>query len=287
MTLASGGDLKRAVASLRDGDTLELASGGVYSDAALYSLRRRITIRGNGAAIHGGTAAGLKFDRCGAIGLHNLTFAGARGAGLHVAECEGLEVRGCTAADNGGSGILTANTSKVVIQGCEARNNGSHGIYLSQSGDDLMIGGLAPGEGNLLRGNGKAGLQVNAVEGRKGHDGDHDWVSRRVTILGNRIDGNQHTGHGAAINLASVREAVIRGNVFAGHAGRTLIALFDGETRRAPYGCRGVEIGANSARDGFAPGVGRSCVSVTRTCSDVRIAPSNVWPAGITVLEEV
>ena len=103
---------------------------------------------------------------------------------------------------NGVWGIFTGYAQNVVIEDNETSFSGAeHGIYVSNSADNPVI------RGNVVHHNHASGIQINADPFLPG-----DGIITLAIIEDNIIYENG-VGGGAAINLASVRQAKIRNNL--------------------------------------------------------------------------
>ncbi|MFN8539911.1 MAG: hypothetical protein U0232_20825 [Thermomicrobiales bacterium] len=85
---------------------------------------------------------------------------------------------------------ITGNRIGTNAAGTAAIPNALDGIYINDP-SDVTIGGSAPGEGNLISGNGRHGIW-HSVEGG-------GYATNDTHILGNRI-GTDITGNGAIGN---------------------------------------------------------------------------------------
>lgn len=277
MNLIPGADVAKALRSMKGDDHTLTLQPGQYRGFALYDLRRDFRIIGPGAVFSGGR--GLKFENCGIVSLEGLECVNNDSFGVMVVNCAGANLKGLTCSRNQKNGILTANTSNLTVERCICDGNSDqHGIYLSQSGDKLSV------IDNMCRGNGRAGIQVNAVQpGRKPKDPKRDSISVGVVIRGNTLHGNQLLG-GAGINLAGCREVAIVGNQITGHLGRHGIALWDDGTGKAELACQDCHLNGNLF--GFDPGAKpAACISISRNCSNVGVSKNNVFAEGVPMVE--
>lgn len=274
MTIQPGMSIAQALRKAK-GEVVTLQPGR-YEGFALYGLLSPIRLVGPGAVIEGGK--GIKLEDCANVSLEGLQLLGNSSFGVMVVNCESAVLKGLNCSKNKKNGILTANTSNVTVEGCICDENGDqHGIYLSQSGDNLKVLNC------ITRKNGRAGIQINAVEpNRKPKDPKKDAISKGVEIRGNVLAGNQRLG-AAALNLAGCREVVILENRVEGHLGRHGFALWDDGTSNAELACHNVYIAGN--RFGFAPGKGVACISVGGSCSNVGVKSNNVFVQGLKMVD--
>lgn len=95
-----------------------------------------------GSEAHGNTIGGDT------VGERNVIAANGR---------DGITVEG---DDN----VITGNFIGTDAGGMNARGNAGHGVYLSGSAIGNVIGGGAPGEGNLISGNGDEGVALDSAD---------------------------------------------------------------------------------------------------------------------------
>ena len=188
--------------------------------------------------------------------------------------------------DNGAWGLHSTSTSDMLIQDSVFTNSAEeHGAYISGSGDNVVI------RRNVFQGNIASGLQVNAdpqtagielfywLENSTGdtcglseedtwhdikacYDGQglpdlgafiEDGISENLIIEQNVITGNGESG-GAGINLASLRNSVVRNNLIYGNFAAG-IACWDNAYSEekglasSDFGCQNVRIVNNTLVD--------------------------------------
>jgi parallel beta-helix repeat protein len=241
--------LAKAASVLSAGDTIVL-SAGTYT-AGVWIGGSNVTIRGEGEVILDGAQGtrddGLRADGVNGLTVENVTIRRCRSKGIFMTRGSGLTVRNCVITDNPSSGILTGNVHNVLIENTVAARNGSHGIYLSQSGDKLTVRRCT------LFSNGRAGLQINAVqESPSAGDPSNDSHSDNCLVECNTAYQNGSVG-GAAYQFMGVRNSTIVNNL----AYRNLsggITLYD-DGAGAAYACKNNRILHNTIV--FATGVGR------------------------------
>jgi len=134
---------------------------------------------------------------------------GADRGGVRISWADGTVIRNCECFGNGRWGIFTDYADDIQLLDNTCHNNiDEHGIYVSNSGDRPTI------RGNICYGNNASGIQINADPAMPG-----DGITSDALVENNICYDNGSAG-GAAINLASVRDSVIRNNLlFGNHAG--------------------------------------------------------------------
>jgi hypothetical protein len=246
--------------------------------------------------------------------IEGIAFDGAERAGLffsgYFAETgrfnTHIVVMDVYSHDNGVWGMHSTATSYMVVQDSVFTNSGEeHGLYLSGGGDNMLV------RRNVFQDNVASGFQMNAdpqtAEGElyywlENSSGDtcglddyspwaelkacydqqglpdlgpfiEDGVGVNVIVEQNVFAGNGREG-GAAINLASVRDSVVRNNlIYGSYAGG--IACWDNgyaEERGiypSPYGCQRVTIVNNTMVD---PDAGRTAVPLNGNASEMIVA---------------
>ncbi len=157
--------------------------------------------------------------------IHGVQVHGAFRAGARVSLSDHVTIQGGVFGDNGTWGIFTDFAHDLSLLGNECFGSGDeHGIYHSNSGDRALI------VGNHCHDNHASGIQINA-DPSAGDDG----ISSDCAVERNLIVGNGEGG-GAAINLASVRDSVVRNNVIFGNEA-TGIAMWD-DGQGTQWGCQ-------------------------------------------------
>jgi parallel beta-helix repeat protein len=144
-------------------------------------------------------------------------------SGIDLRDTAGVVVRGNTVTGAFRTGIFTAFSDDVVIEGNESFANCEHGIYHSNSGDRPVI------RGNLLHGNARAGIHMNADLSQGG-----DGIISDALVEDNLIRGNGgglcgETGGAAGINMDGVVDSLIRNNaIWDEHASGIAVFRIDG-----------------------------------------------------------
>lgn len=129
--------------------------------------------------------------------------------------------RGINLSNDDVSGtVITSNRIGTNLAGDTAIANGV-GVYVGFGGDDIQIGGLGPGEGNLISGN-----TSQAITATVGGDG----TTTGLQVLGNRI-GTTGSGEAALPNATAsngiaaiqftggIQGPEVRGNLISGNDG--------------------------------------------------------------------
>ncbi len=217
--------LEYAASIVGPGDTV-IVRPGHYAGFSTYNAgtpEAPITFRGEpGAVIDSGSwrdRVSIEFTDY--VIFEGFEVAGAERAGVAVlgeadAPVKGVIVRNVHSHHNGVWGIFTAYAESVTIESCETHDNAEeHGIYVSNSADSPII------RGNRVHHNGASGIQINADPGMDG-----DGIISNALVEKNIIYENGVFG-AAAINLASVRGAVIQNNLLYGNFASGIAAWDD------------------------------------------------------------
>lgn len=173
-------------------------------------------------------------------------FGAARG-GIRVSWADFVRILNCESFDNGRWGIFTDYSNDLLIENNICRTSTEeHGIYVSNSGDRPVI------RGNLCYNNNASGIQINADPQMEG-----DGITSNAVVENNICHHNGDAG-GAAINLASVRDSIIRNNLLYSNQAGGIAGWGDGNG--PDWGCKGNFIVNNTIY--FEPGEGRWCISL-------------------------
>jgi len=160
----------------------------------------------------------------------------------------GLSMRDPGTANN----VITGNYIGTDVTGSLALGNGNHGIMIQRSADNT-IGGLTPGERNVISGNEAAGVRIEHPESRGNvvignyigtdasgtvalggnpHSGVAiDWgaTQNRIGGLGegerNIISGNEGYADGVSIRRAGTEQNLVLGNYIGLDASGTRLAI--------------------------------------------------------------
>ncbi|MBX3028243.1 right-handed parallel beta-helix repeat-containing protein [bacterium] len=160
--------------------------------------------------------------------------AGIAVQGEPDANATGVVIRNCHCHHNGRWGIFTGFARDLLLEDNETSYSAiEHGIYVSNSGDRPTV------RRNHAHHNNASGIQLNADPAQMGSnpaDPQGDGIIENALIEANLIHDNGAAG-GAAINLASVRGALIRNNLLYGNRATGIAGWDDGEGSNR-YGCR-------------------------------------------------
>ncbi|MBN1296943.1 right-handed parallel beta-helix repeat-containing protein, partial [bacterium] len=187
------------------------------------------------------------------VAIEGFAVTGAERGGVRISWANGSVIRNCVCYGNGRWGIFTdyADDIQLLDNRCYA-NQEEHGIYVSNSGDRPVI------RGNICYDNAGSGIQINADPAMPG-----DGITSEAWVENNLCYGNGSSG-GAAINLASVRDSVIRNNLLVGnHAGG--IACW-GDGNGPDWGCKDNVFVNNTIV--FDSDDGRWCISLKEASTD-------------------
>lgn len=152
--------------------------------------------------------------------------AGIAVQGEPDANATGVVIRRCHCHHNARWGIFTGFARDLLIEDNETSYSAiEHGIYVSNSGDRPTV------RRNHAHHNNASGIQLNADPAQMGDDPTDpqgDGIIADALIEANLVHDNGAAG-GAAINLASVRDSVIRNNVLYGNLASGIAGWDDGE----------------------------------------------------------
>jgi hypothetical protein len=154
----------------------------------------------------------------------------------------GVVVRNCHCHDNGRWGIFTGFARDLLLEDNQTSYSAiEHGIYVSNSGDRPIV------RRNHAHHNNASGIQLNADPIQMGDDPDDpqgDGIIEEALIEANLIHDNGVAG-GAAINLASVRDSIVRNNLLYANRATGIAGWDDGEGSNL-YGTRDNRILGNT-----------------------------------------
>lgn len=239
-----------AATRVHPGDVVEIADGTYSSPIEITiggTAAQPIVFRasGSGAIVSGAGTNATDRDAvfvtfADHVLIHGLRIQNAYRSGVRVDQSDHVTIQACVCSNNGRWGIFTDFSDDLALLGNECHGSQlEHGIYHSNSGDRARI------RGNWCHDNFSSGIQINA-DPSQGDDGiSSECVVERNLLLRNGL-GTGSGGGGAAINLASVRNSVIRNNVLIANRA-TGIALWD-DGQGAQWGSRGNVIVHNTVR---------------------------------------
>ncbi len=171
------------------------------------------------------------------------------------ANVTGVVVRRCHCHHNSRWGIFTGFARDLLLEDNETSYSAiEHGIYVSNSGDRPTV------RRNHAHHNNASGIQLNADPLQMGDDPNDpqgDGIIEDALIEANLIHDNGGAG-GAAINLASVRNSLIRNNVLYANRATGIAGWDDGEGSNQ-FGTRDNRILGNTI---VQPSNGRFAVSL-------------------------
>ncbi|MCD4654445.1 right-handed parallel beta-helix repeat-containing protein [bacterium] len=159
------------------------------------------------------------------VEIDGVSVTNATRGGIRISWANDTIIKNCESFTNGRWGIFTDYADDIQLLDNNCHDNiEEHGIYVSNSGDRPLI------RGNICWNNAGAGIQINADPAMEG-----DGITSKALVEDNICYNNGELG-GAAINLASVRDSVIRNNLLYGnHAGG--IACW-GDGNGPDWGCK-------------------------------------------------
>ena len=181
--------------------------------------------------------------------------AGVAVQGEPDANVTGVVVRRCHCHHNSRWGIFTGFARDLMLEDNETSYSAiEHGIYVSNSGDRPTV------RRNHAHHNNASGIQLNADPLQMGDDPNDpqgDGIIESALIEANLVHDNGVAG-GAAINLASVRDSLIRNNVLYANRATGIAGWDDGEGSNR-FGTRDNRILGNTI---VQPSNGRFAISL-------------------------
>jgi len=223
-------EIRWAATHVQAGDIVDIADGTYASPITISAdgtANQPIVFRatGNAAIVSGAGTNATDRDAvfvtfAAHVKIHGLKIQNAFRSGVRVDQSDHVTIQACVCSNNGTWGIFTDFSDDLSLFGNESYGSvREHGIYHSNSGDRALI------RGNYCHDNFSSGIQINA-DPAAGDDGiSSNCLVERNFLLRNGL-GTGMGGGGAAINLASVRDSVIRNNVLIANRA-TGIALWD------------------------------------------------------------
>ncbi len=191
------------------------------------------------------------------IVVEGLTIQNAQRAAIRISCAHHVTIRNCILKDNGTWGIFTDYSDYSLLERNECRGSREeHGIYVSNSSDYPII------RENTVYDNAGCGIQINADPAMEEGDG----ITTGALVERNIIYRNGQNG-GAAINLASVRDSIIRNNLIYNNYAGGIAGWGDGNG--PAWGCKNNKIYNNTIY--FASGEGRWAISLKEGSSGCNI----------------
>ncbi len=154
---------------------------------------------------------------------------------------------GIAALDGSGGAIVRGNTIGLSLSGANLLGNGYSGITVSPANSgSVVIGGTAPGEGNVISGNPQAGVAIYSL-GVNPHD-----ITIQGNLIGTAADGltaKPNGGVGVAIGDATHIDVSANTIAFNGSAGVSVTGASSGVSvlanRTFSNGGPGIDLGGN------------------------------------------
>jgi Right handed beta helix region len=202
---------------------------GPGADGALVTLSYIVCNIQHGVQITNSSSVSLTHN---GIGIGYALDLGNGGAGVYAAGTAGTFVSSNLISGNGSAGILFLSSTQALVRGnyigtdgagTAAIPNGSNGVALTATSDHNTIGGANNADGNLISGNGDAGVLIDAS-----HD---NVVSRNAIGLNNPETGALPNGQdGVWINNGSTGNTVGSSDIsqaqyIAGNAGSGVLIM--------------------------------------------------------------
>lgn len=243
-------EIRWAATQVHAGDIVDIADGTYASPITISAdgtATNPIVFRatGNAAIVSGAGTNATNRDAvfvtfAAHVKVHGLKIQNAFRSGVRVDQSDHVTIQACVCSNNGTWGIFTDFSDDLSLLGNECYGSvREHGIYHSNSGDRARI------SGNYCHDNFSSGIQINADPAAGGDGISSNCVVERNFLLRNGL-GTGMGGGGAAINLASVRDSVIRDNVLIANRA-TGIAMWD-DGQGSQWGSRNNLIVHNTVR---------------------------------------
>lgn len=277
--------LQRAAEVAGPGDTVIIADGdypgGIRITQPGTSTQPVIFRAANpGGPIIRGDQTGSK-DAVILIGAHWTVLEGLtvmRGdRGIRVDQSDHVIIRKCRCIDSQTQGIFVDYSDDLLIELNECSGTKvQHGIYVSSSGDRPIV------RGNICHDNARCGIQLNggwhALRPDFGKRGD--GIIEGAVVTNNVIYncGLDATDRGAAINLASVRNSTIAGNLLYNNLGSGIALFNDSTSDVVQWGSKQNLLAQNTVY--FRQGDGRWCMSLKHG-STGNILQNNLLSGGL------
>jgi hypothetical protein len=253
--------LQHAADSVSPGDTaliqpgtytagMHVTTGGTQSSPIIFrATASGVIVDGTGIPDVHPTRDLIYIDEADWITVEGLRLQHAPRAGVRISLSHHVTIRDCVCADNETWGIFTDFSDDTLLEQNECFGSiREHGIYVSNSSDRAVI------RGNHCHDNSASGIQINADPAFLNPG---DGISSDCLVENNICHDNGVAG-GAAINLASVRDSVIRNNLLWGNHASGIVGWGDGNGPE--WGTMDCEFYHNTVW--FRPGEGRWCLSL-------------------------
>ena len=271
--------IQRAADQAAAGDTI-IIQPGTYAGGITHSTPgaegRPITYRAATAGLAIVDGSGSQRDafyiaESPWVVVDGLRIQKATRAAVRVSLSNHVTIRNLIAANNGMWGIFTDYSDDLLIEDNETYGaQAEHGIYVSNSGDRPVI------RNNRVKDNAASGIQINADPSmlwpELGTTGD--GITNGAVVEDNILWGNGRLG-GAAINLASVRDSVVRNNLLYDNLAGGIAGWDDGDGNE--WGTRNNAFVHNTVA--FASGAGRTAINL-RDGSTGNTVRNNIFAGG-------
>ncbi len=239
--------LQHAADSVAAGDTVVVLSGeyqgfyvtknGTPDKRITFECRGDVVVRG--CVEYDGRLASIHVlgDNISIVGFRCFPSDAENSRGIRISgfpdnHIEGVTVRNCEIINAGSRGITSSYADNLLVENNVVRGSlRSHGIYLANSGDNPIV------RNNTCYSNYKAGIQLNADMELPG-----DHIISGALIEGNVLYDNGEGGS-AALDLASVRDSIIRNNLLYSNKSQGISNWDDGysdwgDPGNYTYGCK-------------------------------------------------
>jgi parallel beta-helix repeat protein len=266
---------RKAASMVRAGDTVIVRdgtyAGGVTLETPGTSVRpivfkasgKKAIIQGSGTERDAVTVSGYSLGHPWWKGtdmyvcFEGFTIRNAARAGFRISCAHHVTVRKCLLTRNGTWGIFTDYSNYSLLEDNECSYSGvEHGIYVSNSSDFPTI------RGNRVHHNAASGIQINADPAME----DGDGITTGAVIERNIVYENGRRG-GAAINLASVRNSLVRNNLLYDNYAGGIACWADGNG--PAWGCKNNRFYNNTIY--FRSAEGRWAISLKEGSSGNRV----------------
>lgn len=237
-------------------NTLLNAQGTANLPIIIRSTSGNATIDGSGMNGSFSSRDAIFLENAEHILIHGLKIRNAPRAGMRISGGQFITIQAVNSGNNGVWGIFTDYVDDLNLLGNECFGSAvEHGIYFSNSADRVVM------RGNYCHDNNASGLQINADPVLPG-----DGITTDALIEDNVLARNG-AGGGAAINLASLRDSVIRNNLCYDNQASGIVLWDDGFSSN--FGSKNNLIIHNTVV--FRSGEGRHCIVMRNGSTGNRI----------------